>query len=141
MQLLIERARELGLPLTQEVLRQHAQATPFFAGVEDWFDRINAYAAERQLALEHYVVSSANAEMLAGTRIAHHFKSIFGCKYMYDADGNATWPSAVINYTTKTQFLFRINKGVDTYWDDEHVNRWVPMEDRPIWLDSPPSPT
>ena len=132
MHLLLERARELGRPLTAEVLRQHGANVPFFEGVDSWFERIDAYAQERNLALEHYVVSSGNEEMIRGCSIAGHFRRIFGCKYMYDERGHAVWPAAAVNYTTKTQYLFRINKGVESHWDDERVNRWVPMDQRPL---------
>ncbi|NLE88653.1 MAG: haloacid dehalogenase-like hydrolase [Myxococcales bacterium] len=130
MQHLLLRARSLGLPLTREILRQYGGATRYFAGVEGWFERIGAYAASKNLVLEHYVISSGNEEMILGSSIARHFSKVFACRYLYDAEGNACWPAAVVNYTTKTQYLFRINKGVRSYWDDESVNRWVPMEER-----------
>jgi phosphoserine phosphatase len=132
MLLLMKRARELGKPLTRAVLREHGGTVPFFEGVETWFERLNTYARERNLALEHYVVSSANEEMIEGCRIARHFTRIFGCTYIYDEHGNAEWPGSAVNYTTKTQFLFRINKGVENHWEDDQVNRWVPMAERPI---------
>lgn len=132
LKLLLDMARNKNLPITREVLASHGQDTPFYDGVVNWFERINEYAATRSLALEHYVVSSGNAEMILGSAIARHFQRVFACKYIYDSNGQAIWPGTVVNYTTKTQFLFRINKGVDTYWDDERVNRWVPMADRHI---------
>lgn len=132
MQLLLERAREQDKALTEAVLREHGAATPFFAGVEEWFERINAHAAERGLQLEHYIISSGNEPLILGCRIAQHFKKVFACKYIYGEDGSAVWPGAAVNYTTKTQYLFRINKGVESYWNDEEINRWVPMNERPI---------
>ena len=70
--------------------------------------------------------------MIEGSPIAKHFKKIFASKYMFDDEGNAIWPSLAINYTTKTQFLFRINKGVDNAWDNKGVNKFMPPEERPI---------
>src|SRR5882724_1744163 len=64
---LIERARKLGTPITRALLAAHGKGTPLFEGVGDWFDRINAYARERGLALEHYVISSGNEEMINAT--------------------------------------------------------------------------
>ncbi len=130
MQHLLLRARGLRLPMTREILRRYGQATRYFPGVEGWFGRIDAYAASKNLALEHYVISSGNEEMILGSSIAERFEKVFACRYSYDAEGNACWPAAVVNYTTKTQYLFRINKGVRSYWDDESVNRWVPMDER-----------
>lgn len=132
LRLLLELAAARGLTVTREILRQHGARTPLFAEVESWFDRIDAYAAERGLVLDHYVISSGNEEMILGTRIARHLKKVFACRYSYDGSGNARWPAVAINYTGKTQFLFRINKGIDNSWDDEPVNRWVPPSERPV---------
>lgn len=132
MKLLLDLARAKNLPFTREILAKCGQETPFYDGVPDWFERMNGYAAARGLSLEHYIVSSGNEEMILGSAIAHHFHHVFACKYIYDAEGQAIWPGTVVNYTTKTQFLFRINKGVSTYWDDNRVNRWVPMAERDV---------
>lgn len=132
MRLLLIKAVALGTPLTRNVLQQHGAKTPLFTGVPDWFERINAHGAERGLALEHYVISSGNEEMIEGTSIAKQFKKIFASRYRYDDQGHAQWPAVAINYTSKTQFLFRINKGVDNSWDPEPVNRWMPPAERPI---------
>src|SRR3989454_4841009 len=129
---LIERARALGTPITRAMLHAHGKGTQLFNGVSEWFDRINAYARERGLKLEHYVISSGNEEMINATPIARHFRRIFASRYLYDEHGHAMWPAVAINYTTKTQFLFRINKGILNSWDNEQINRWVPMNERPI---------
>lgn len=125
-------ARGLGKPLTRELLREHGAHTPLFAGVEQWFARIGEHALARGLRLEHYVVSSGNEEMIAGTKIYEHFTKVFASRYRYDAHGFAEWPAVAINYTNKTQYLFRINKGVANSWDNEPVNRWIPTSERPI---------
>ncbi|MCC6664994.1 MAG: haloacid dehalogenase-like hydrolase [Polyangiaceae bacterium] len=132
MRLLLERAKELGLPLTREVLQEHGAKTPLFDGVTEWFERINAHGLERHLVLEHFVISSGNEEMIAGTSIAGKFRKIFASRYRYDGQGRAEWPAIAINYTSKTQFLFRINKGVENSWDHDPVNRWVPPAERAI---------
>lgn len=132
MQLILERARAVGPGVTKELLQAHAEGAQLFAGVTDWFERINAHAQSIGLNLEHYIISSANEEMIQGSGIADHFEQVFASKYLYDERGHAVWPAAVVNYTTKTQYLFRINKGVTTYWNDDEVNRWVPMHERPI---------
>jgi hypothetical protein len=130
--MLLEQGRAIGRPLTEAILRQHGAGIPLFEGVSTWFERINAHAAQRRLALEHYVISSGNEEMIQGCSIAPHFKHIFGSRYVYDEKGHAVWPGTAVNYTTKTQYLFRINKGVMNHWNDEPVNRWVPMDERPM---------
>ncbi len=132
MRLLLERARARGTPLTRELLHRAGAPVRFFEGVLGWFDRIDAFAEQLGLALEHHVISSGNEEILRGTVIAPRFQQIFACRYLYDAAGHASWPAVAINYTTKTQFLFRINKGVTNTWDDERVNRYQPMAERPV---------
>ncbi len=132
LQLLLELARSKEKRLSSRVLEEQGAKTPFFEGVEGWFARINAHAAAAGLCLEHYIVSSGNEEMIRGCAIAPHFKQIFACKYIYNEAGEAIWPGSAVNYTTKTQYLFRINKGVETHADDESVNRWVAPGDRPI---------
>ncbi len=132
LRLLVQHAAALGQPLTESLLNGYGVGTPLFEGVSSWFDRIDSYAATRGLRLEHYVISSGNHEMISHTDIAHAFHTIFASRYVYDQQGHAVWPAVAINYTTKTQYLFRINKGVDNNWNNEPVNRWLPMAERPI---------
>lgn len=132
LRLMIQRGEEKKRWITREVLKEHGANTPLFEGVPEWFERINAHARKRGLTLEHYAISSGNEEMIAGTRISGHFRRIFGSRYLYDDAGRAVWPALAINYTSKTQYLFRINKGVDNSWDNEPVNRWLPPDERPI---------
>lgn len=132
LRLILEGARERGKPITRRVLEEHGAHTPFFSGVESWFERIDAHAQQRGLLLEHYVVSSGNEEMIRGSRIGHRFRTVYASRYLYDEAGEAIWPAVAVNYTTKTQYLFRINKGIDNAWDNEPVNRWIPMHERPV---------
>jgi phosphoserine phosphatase len=129
---LLETARGNGIAVTREVLRKHGEDTPLFAGLDSWFDRVDAYGIERGLAIEHYIISSGTLEMIEGSRIAGRFREIYASKFIYDDQGVAVWPGVAIDYTSKTQFLFRINKGIDNTWDNEAINRWMPMEERPI---------
>ena len=129
---MLKRARKKHIPVTKASLRQHGKGITFFTGVKDWFERINNFSRQKGLALEHYVVSSGNREIISGCGLFKKFKTVFASTFVYDPDGRAVWPGIAINYTTKTQFLFRINKGVNNCWDNEPVNRFVPMEKRPI---------
>jgi phosphoserine phosphatase len=125
-------ANERGAPITRAALKKHGASTPLFDGVPDWFDRISQYALERDLQLDHYVVSSGNEELIRGCSIFSKFRAVYASRFVYDAAGHAVWPGLAINYTTKTQYLFRINKGVENSWDNEAVNRWTPMHERPL---------
>jgi hypothetical protein len=124
--------RQSKAPVTEAALRNHGAKLPLFDGVLDWFERMNNFAASVDLSLEHYVVSSGVREMIEGSSICSNFKRVFASSFVYNEKGVAIWPSVAINYTTKTQFLFRINKGIQNTWDSESINRWIPMPDRRI---------
>ncbi|QOC24151.1 haloacid dehalogenase-like hydrolase [Wenzhouxiangella sp. AB-CW3] len=119
--------------LRPERLRIHGAEIKLFPGVRDWFQRIDAFAAKQGLNIAHFIVSSGLEDMILGTPIAHHFRQVFACRYHYDQDtGHAKWPSVAINYTTKTQYLFRINKGIANRWDDAAVNQYIEADQRPF---------
>ena len=125
-------AKDKGVPITRDLLRSYGSDIELFAGVESWFDRLNQYAANQNLQLEHYVISSGNAEIIRGCQISGHFKQIFASRFIYEDDGTADWPGLAINYTTKTQYLFRINKGISNSSDNKAINRWIQLDKRPI---------
>ena len=130
--LMLREADYKGLSIRKEEFVEHGKGMKFFPGVETWFERMNDYAAQRNVNLKHYIVSSGLREMIQGTSIASQFSAIFASGFMYNQDGVAIWPALAVNYTTKTQFIFRINKGVENSWDIESVNEYVALEDRPI---------
>ena len=118
--------------VTKSELRQEGKYIKFYRGVETWFKRINEYGKKNHVDVEHYVISSGLKEMIYGTKIAKEFKKIYACSYAYDKDGKVLWPSRVVNYTTKTQYLFRINKGVLDETNDIDLNRKTPKEKKHI---------
>ena len=130
--LLKKKWEETGKPLRQEDFANVGKTIELYKGVESWFDRINAYGAEHGLEVEHYVISSGMYEIIATTSIAKNFRKIYACRYYYDEDGVAQWPALIVNYTTKTQYLFRINKQVLDENDEENLNAWVPNKERPV---------
>lgn len=134
MGLLAERAAELDSRVLQpKSLREHGRRIRLYDGVQTWFTRINEYAEDHGLSIDHYVISSGLEEMIAGCAIGGEFHKIFGCRYTsFNARGLCYWPTQVINYTTKTQYLFRINKGVNNSWNNEKVNRYVEPSERPM---------
>lgn len=133
MHLMLEKASAQGTKVTLEDLRRHGEEASLFPGLADgaWFKRINEHAAERDLALEHYIISSGIHEMIAGCPISSEFQQIFASKFIY-IDEMAAWPGVGINYTTKTQYLFRINKGIENHWDNTSINNYMPEAERPI---------
>lgn len=132
MQQMLIRARAAKRPVTRETLRAHGSDPLLFDGLDHWFDRIDAFAAEVGIQLDHYVVSSGIEEMIEGCSIYPKFRQVFASRFMYNDRGEAMWPAVAINYTTKTQFLFRINKGIENVWDTQAINRWMREDKRPL---------
>ena len=128
---MVEKSRGV-MPLTREVLGRLGEEVAFFPGVETWFSRINEYGRSIGLEVEHYIVSSGLQEIILGSRIAHEFKAVFACSYCYGEDGTALWPATSVNYTAKTQYLFRINKGILDITNDVDLNNFTPEDRRPI---------
>lgn len=133
MQLMLEQARAKNVRLTRERLRDFGREIDFFEGLADggWFDRIDGFAGALGLELRHFVISSGNQEIIEGCPVHDRFARVFASRYAYE-QGEAAWPAVAINYTGKTQFLFRINKGVESVWDDAAVNAFTPDEVRPF---------
>ena len=120
---MIKKCKEKGIPLTEEYLRSCGEHVELFEGVLTWFDRINAYGTSLGVEIEHYIISSGTYEIIQGTPIAKYFKRIYACRYMYDENGEALWPALAINYTLKTQYIYRISKGTLDVTDDYNLNR------------------
>ncbi len=123
MYMMVKCAKEKGIKLTREYLQSCGENIKYFPGVSTWFKRINKYGEEKGVKVEHYLVSSGTKEIVEGCSIAKEFTELFGCEYLYDKNGEAMWPKLAINYTQKTQFIFRIAKGVSDMNDEEGVNR------------------
>lgn len=132
MYLMIKKANAANQAVRREDFVRLGQSVEYFPGVETWFDRMNAYAESKGAVLEHYIISSGLKEIIEGTSIAKNFKEIFACSYHYDVNGVADWPAVAVNFTGKTQFLFRINKGVHDITDDDSLNHYVNLDERPI---------
>ena len=103
MHMMLERARQKGINVTADNLREHGRHAELFDGLADrsWFDRLNDHAATEGLGLEHYIISSGIQEMIRGCPIYDAFTNVFASKFLYDGD-KAVAPGVAINYTTKT---------------------------------------
>jgi phosphoserine phosphatase len=132
MQLTIKEAENKNLPIRKSDFINYGKSIEFFEGVESYFDRINAYAKKKGLVIEHYIISSGLREFVKGTKISKHFKNIFASGFEYDANGVAIWPALAVNYTSKTQYLFRINKGINNSYDNQEINKYMPEDQRYI---------
>lgn len=126
-------SKEKNIPLTKEVFFNAGKNITYFSGVEKWFNHINEYGDSLNLEIEHYIISAGYEEIIEGCSIRKYFKDIFACAYAYDENGNPIWPARVVNYSTKTQYLSKINKGLGKL-EDRAVNEFMPDEKRPIPL-------
>lgn len=122
MKLMFDEARECGIKLRREDFKRFGSQIELFDGVRGWFSMINLYAAEKGVEVEHYINSSGLKEIIEGSPIAGEFKHVFAGSFIYDEAGEAQWPGVAVDYTTKTQFLFKINKGIFSTRDNKLVN-------------------
>ena len=132
MMMMKTRSERAGMRLTRERLESMGSAVEFFPGVETWFSRINATGESLGINVEHYIISSGLKEIIAGSRIAGEFKAVFAAGYVYGEDGSAVWPATSVNYTEKTQHLFRINKGILDMTNDRDLNGFTPEYKRRV---------
>lgn len=116
-----------AMVFNKEKIMEYGSKLRLFPGVESWFKRINSFGTKQGVEVEHYIISSGLKEMIEGSKIADQFKRIYASSFYYDQDGIAVWPAQVVNYTNKTQFLFRIEKGVLDV-NDAAVNDFYPPD-------------
>lgn len=123
------REAEGNFVFTKKALQDYGAHVKLFEGVDSWFDRIRAYGKEHGVIVEHYIISSGLKEMIEGTDIARRgvFERIYASSFYFNERGVAIWPAQVVNYTSKTQFLFRIEKGILDI-NDSGVNDYFPPE-------------
>ena len=124
------KCKEKGIPFTQEYLRSLGKNVNFYKGVQNWFSRINKYGESLGVKVEHYIISSGIKDIIDGSDIKDEFKKIFACQYYFDENGEVLWPKIAINYTQKTQYIFRISKAAFDETDNRKVND--KMSDRVI---------
>lgn len=129
---MLHEAGQNNLPIKREMFQKTGEHIELFNGVEEWFERINKYGEQRGIKVYHYINSSGVKEIIEGTSIAKEFRKIFACSFLYNENGDAYWPAVAINYTNKTQFVYKINKGVELVSDSHLVNAFVSDEDRHI---------
>lgn len=132
MYLMLQAAKEHDISLQREQFRKFGAGIELYPGVKDWFTLINNYGNQIGLTIRHYINSSGLREMIEGTPIAKEFYNIFACSFLYDANGNAYWPGVAVDYTGKTQFMYKINKGINEVSDNVKINQFMPANIRPI---------
>ena len=132
MYLLLRKAQAADYPVRRTDFQAMGRDIDFYPGVPDYFARVNQYGSEMGLQVEHFVISSGTREIIEGCPIFDRFTKVFACQFHYNASGVADWPALAVNYTNKTQFLFRINKNALDVYDDRTVNSYMDHADRDI---------
>lgn len=129
---MVKMSKDKNIPILRQKLVDMGRNVELFSGVESWFERISDFGSEQGVQVEHYVISSGMKEIIEGTSISKYFKSIFACEFLYDENGNGIWPKTDVNYTNKTQFVYRINKGVLDVANDNDLNRSMPDDSKRV---------
>ena len=129
---MVQEAEKNNVRSCREDLVRHGASIPLFSGVEQWFDAINDYGHRQGVRVQHFIISSGLREMIEGTKIFGRFTEVFASHFLYDNNAAPIWPALAINYTAKTQYLFRINKQAYEVWDDETINAYLPDDRRPV---------
>lgn len=138
MKLMLDKAQAKQKPVRREDIMAYGKTLPFFKGVlpnggdPGWFKRINEFGDKSKVKVQHFIISAGIKEMIQGCKIAKEFHRIYASNYYYDENGVAKWPALSVNYTSKTQFLFRINKGFLDVHDNDSINTYIPAENREI---------
>ena len=129
---MITESEKKGIPFTRKDLVEKGQSIVLFPGVQEWFGRINAFGEEQGVQVEHYIISSGLREIIEGSTISEEFKEIYASEFYYDEGGKPVWPKLAVNFTAKTQFVYRINKGVLDVSDDKTLNDSMPDDSKRV---------
>jgi len=129
---MIRESERKGVPFTRQDLVEKGVNIVLFPGVEEWFRRINEYGDSQGVQVEHYIISSGLKEIIEGCPISAEFKEIYASEFYYDEAGKPVWPKLAVNFTAKTQFVYRINKGVLDVSDDKTLNDSMPDDSKRV---------
>ena len=132
MKLMIDEAKKKGIRLTRQGFKKYGADIKLYEGVREWFHNINQYGKEHGVVVEHYINSSGLTEIIDGSPIAKEFKHVFAGSYLYNENGEAEWPGIAVDFTAKTQYLFKIQKGIFSSRDAEKVNESLADEAKRI---------
>ena len=132
MYMMLQEAERKSLPFTRKDLVEKGRKIEFFPGVREWFERINEFGSSQGVQVEHYVISSGLREIIEGSSVSGEFKEIYASEFYYDEMGRPVWPKLAVNFTAKTQFVYRINKGVLDVSDDRTLNDSMPDDSKRV---------
>ena len=122
MKLMFDEARKAGIPLRRSKFKEFGKHIELYEGVKEWFGIVNEYGRQKGVRVEHYINSSGLKEIIEGSSIAKEFHHIYAGTFIYNEEGIAEWPGIAVDHTAKTQFLFKISKGITSQHDSKMVN-------------------
>ena len=129
---MIQECAAQNIKLDRAFLNHCGESIQLFPGVREWFARINAFGESLGVQVEHYVISSGLREIIEGSGIAQEFREIYACEFYYNENGDACWPKLDVNFTNKTQFVYRINKGILGVSRDKELNDSMPDDSKRV---------
>lgn len=129
---MIQECAAQNIKLDRAFLNHCGESIQLFPGVREWFARINAFGESLGVQVEHYVISSGLREIIVGSGIAQEFREIYACEFYYNENGDACWPKLDVNFTNKTQFVYRINKGILDVSRDKELNDSMPDDSKRV---------
>ena len=129
---MIQECAAQNIKLDRAFLNHCGESIQQFPGVREWYARINAYGESLGVQVEHYVISSGLREIIEGSGIAQEFREIYACEFYYNENGDACWPKLDVNFTNKTQFVYRINKGILDVSRDKELNDSMPDDSKRV---------
>ncbi len=132
MKLMYDEAKKNNIKLTREDFKRYGADIKLYEGVREWFHNVNEYGNRHGVVIEHYINSSGLTEIIEGSPIAGAFKHIFAGSFIYDKNGEAEWPGIAVDFTAKTQYLFKIQKGIFSSRDAKRVNESMADEAKRI---------
>ncbi|HIU63614.1 MAG TPA: haloacid dehalogenase-like hydrolase [Candidatus Avacidaminococcus intestinavium] len=132
MYLMIKKAKREDKAIRREDFVKLGKDIEFYPGVTNWFEHLNDFAKDQGVKIEHYIISSGLKEIIEGSKLKNKFEEIYASEFLYDVNNVAIWPRNAINYTAKTQFLFRINKGILDISEDDALNNYIDNDERRI---------
>ena len=135
MKLMHDEAKKNNIKLTHEGFRKYGADIKLYDGVREWFENVNRYGCKHGVIIEHYINYSGLTEIIEGSPIAKEFKHIFAGTFIYDENGEAEWPGIAVDYTGKTQYLYKIQKGIFSARDSKRVNESWADEQKRISMD------
>lgn len=129
---MIQECAAQNIKLDRAFLNHCGESIQLFPGVWEWFARINAFGESLGVQVEHYIISSGLREIIEGSGIAQEFREIYACEFYYNENGDACWPKLDVNFTNKTQFVYRINKGILDVSRDKELNDSMPDDSKRV---------